>query len=182
MTPSTSQSHGNDTLIIALVILASVVIAAIVALAIFGTPDNAVVANATGQIITLVTLISSVLVTLKVTTEAKTAAIESKAVSEENATSLEGVNKKVDGHLGSILLEMKQMARQIAMLEKEKAVTAVETAATIQATAVETAATIQAISANPPPTGTTPPHGTRVVEAPVTVVAPGSVLPQRGDR
>lgn len=191
MAPSTSQS--NNTLIMALVILASVVISAIVALAIFGSPDNAVVAGATGQIITLVTLISGVLVTLKVTTEAKVAAIESKAVSEENAQSiavvaqqtnqgLEGVNQKVDGHLTALTTKIDDLMQKVATLEKDKAIKEVADAHTETSTdkiiTAMQAAVFDAAALAPPvgSAGGTPvihlTDGQPTVEAPILVVPP----------
>lgn len=185
------SNPNNNVLIVSLVALTIAVIGAIVALAIFGSPSNAVVTAATGQIITVVTLIAGILVTLKVTSEAKTAAVEaatiakvavvegvkSKEASRENAQSiaalseqtshsLDGVNQKVDGHLGGLMEKIEALTKQVSRLEQEKAVTKVETEYAI------------AEAAAAPPPGSTPPHGTPSGDAGTTtiVIDPASAM------
>ena len=202
---NTRDTSKNNVLIIALVALAAVVIAAIVALAIFGSPDNAIVASATGQIVTLVTLIVGVLVTLKATTEAKVAAIESVAASKENAQSIAAVsvqtgyaietvaqkqdttNKLMNGHLSGLNAQIVALTQTIARLETDKAVKQVETAQ------IMAAVVAAAPSAVPPPVGSTPvmpmpPEAATIIvvdppeAATITTVPPKGKRPKVGDQ
>lgn len=149
------ESSSNQSLIRSLTILGSVVIMAFVALTIWG-PDNNAVQSVVAPIITIVTLLVSGLLTLKVSSEAKTAALESKAVSELNASGIAEVHGLVNGQKTAL---EKQIADLRDRLDKVHSTLAVERDRST--TALQTAPLLGA-----------PVVGVPTVEAPVVVVAP----------
>lgn len=104
------ESANNQSLIRSLTILGSVVIVAFVVLAIWGR-DSATVSSTIAPIVTIVTLLVSGMFTLKVSSEAKTAAVEAKHASEANATGIDAVH-------GIVNSQRTAMEKQIADLRE----------------------------------------------------------------
>lgn len=109
---------NNTVLIRSLTTLAGVVVFAIVALAIWGPKENSIAAGAIQTIVTVITLIAGILVTLKVSNDAKIAAVDGKVVSQANNAAIAEVHTIVNSQRSDMQAQIKALSATLLELQK----------------------------------------------------------------
>lgn len=168
------ETANNQSLIRSLTILGSVVIAAFVALAIWGR-DNAIVSTTITPIVTIATLLVTGMFTLKLSSEAKTAALESKAASKANANGISEVHGLVNGQKSALEKRLEDQNKQI--LDLHTALGRLEAALTTERSRPATGPILSAPVAPVSGPTTIAPGGPTTIapEGPVTIVLPPDV-------